>query len=52
MTSITIKSPKEEIITSSLELIDSLSETNKKLKEDRFALFVAVAVLFTTTFLF
>ena len=49
---ITFKSSKEEIIDSSLELVDSLSEENKALKEDRSALFAVLAVTFVIGWLF
>lgn len=49
---VTLKSPKEEIITSSLELVDSLSSENKNLKDDRRALLAVLAVTFTLGWLF
>ena len=49
---VTLKSPKEEIIDSSLELIDSQAAQLAGFREDRKALFAVIALLFTTTFLF
>ena len=49
---VTLKSPKEEIITSSLEIVDSLSSQNKNLKEEKRALLAVLAVTFTLGWLF
>ena len=49
---ITLKSSKEEIIDNSLEMLDSLSQKNKDLKEDRSALLAVLAITFTLGWLF
>ena len=49
---VTMKSPKEEIITSSLEIVDSLSSQNKNLREEKRALLAVLAVTFTLGWLF
>ena len=52
MTTITAQSSKDDIIDSSVEIVDSLLASNKALKEDRKALVFLSVALFVAVYLF
>ena len=52
MQEISLRSPKEELVSSALELIDEQANELEGIRQDRRALFFIAAFFLTTTFLF